>query len=153
MRQGEPADFMYLIQKGSVRVERTVPSLAKPLHLANLGAGQVVGEIGILNRTPRNATVIAESDVLTIQLTREETLRAITEIPGLPVELLKLVTKRLNATDELAERIAAEAPSYERRWTRQWKVPWPWSLDVTLAAHVERKARKRSLPGGAPAFA
>ena len=138
MRQGDFADFMYVIRSGTVRVERMVPRSARPLHLADLGPGQVVGEIGILNRTPRNATVVALTDVDTTELTREEMLRALTQVPGLPEALLQLVTKRLDETDQLAERIA-----FERRWSREYQIPWPASMTLTIAAHLERRPRER----------
>lgn len=140
MRQGEHADAMYVILEGSVRVERTDRRLARPLHLADLGSGQVVGEIGILNRVPRTATVTASSDVVAVELSRTETLKAIQEVPGLPLALLQLVSKRLAETDELAARVAAKTPPFERKWVREWSLPWPLSLGLTFVAHVQRPA-------------
>lgn len=149
MRQGERADAMYLILQGSVRVERMAPALVKPLHLADLGPGQVVGEIGILNGTPRTATVTAITDVLAVQLSRRETLQALQELPGLPVALLKLVSKRLAETDVLVTRVAAEREPFERRWVGGFKVPWPVDLTVILVAHAERRFDQPRRDGGA----
>ena len=138
MRQGEQADAMYVILQGSVKVERTDRRLAKPLHLADLGTGQVVGEIGILNRVPRTATVTASTDVLAVELSRTETLKAIQEVPGLPLALLQLVSQRLAETDELAAKVASKTPQFERKWVREWSLPWPLSLGLTFVAHVQR---------------
>lgn len=146
MRQGERAESMYLIVRGAVRVERSGPTLIRPLHLADLGAGQVVGEIGILNRTPRTATVTAISDVQAVELSRLETLRALREVPGMPTALQDLVSARLADIDAKVadeyERAAARLP-VERRWLRQFELPWPLSATVTLLAHVEQKTRDR----------
>lgn len=98
MHQGDPSNAMYLLVHGFVRVERMSPALVKPLHLADLGPGEVVGEIGIINRAPRSATVTALSDVLTIELPREEALRAIREVLGLPAALLNLVSRLVAGT-------------------------------------------------------
>ena len=52
MRQGDNGHEMYVIATGSVSVERNGH------HVANLGPGQVVGEMALLSQGPRLATVI-----------------------------------------------------------------------------------------------
>ena len=49
MRQGEPADCLYVILRGRVRVECSHPSFSTPVVLAELGEGEVVGEMGVLD--------------------------------------------------------------------------------------------------------
>ena len=53
MRQGEAGDAMYAILAGRARVERAHPDLPAPLVLAELGPGELVGELGALDGRPR----------------------------------------------------------------------------------------------------
>lgn len=68
MRQGEIAASMHFILSGRVLVERHEPNLPDPIVLAELGPGQVVGEIGVLTGQPRSATVTAIEATETIEL-------------------------------------------------------------------------------------
>lgn len=95
MRQGERADAMYQITDGVVDVVVTDPETDERTHVALLGRGEVVGEIGVLSGRPRSATVIAVNDVAAIELSRDDVLTTLLELPGLPGPLRTLLEKRL----------------------------------------------------------
>jgi PAS domain S-box-containing protein len=103
MRQGDPGDTMHVIVKGRVRVERSHPSLARPLLLAELGPGEIVGEMAILNADVRSATVTAVEDTETLEVGAVQVLEAVHQVPGLGSALLALLSGRLRTTDELLE--------------------------------------------------
>jgi CRP-like cAMP-binding protein len=56
-REGEPADDAYLIHAGRVEIVKQAPG--GPVRLARLGAGEMFGEMGGLDSTPRSATARA----------------------------------------------------------------------------------------------
>lgn len=56
--QGDPPDFIYVIESGALEVTRTSPS-GEQVVLAQLGPGEFVGEMGPLFGLPRSATVRA----------------------------------------------------------------------------------------------
>lgn len=62
VRQGEPADRFYIIERGSFTVTQAGPEGGSPLVLRQLGPDQVFGELGLLNASPRTATVTADED-------------------------------------------------------------------------------------------
>ena len=64
------------------------------LVLADLGPGDVVGEIGIVLRRPATASVRALSAAVTMELTRERFADAIRKHPTLLGELYQLATDR-----------------------------------------------------------
>jgi CRP-like cAMP-binding protein len=101
MRQGDEPDFLYLIEDGIVRVERSVAALAEPLHLADLGAGDIVGEIGVFTGAKRTATVTALTEVEALMVSRHNALQALLELPGIPTMLVRLVKQRLDMNDSL----------------------------------------------------
>ena len=69
-RQGEMADRLYIISRGQVDVlRREGHGVESPV--ARLAEGQFFGEIGVLGRTKRTATVRAVTDVECLALDRE----------------------------------------------------------------------------------
>jgi len=74
VRQGDPADRFYIIQSGSFTVTQTGPAGGEPVVLRQLGPDAVFGELGLLNRTPRTATVTASTNGLLLALDRDDFL-------------------------------------------------------------------------------
>jgi MFS family permease len=74
VRQGEPADRFYIIESGNFKVSQTTDPGGEPVVLRSLGPDEVFGELGLLNRTPRTATVTAETDGLLLALDRDDFL-------------------------------------------------------------------------------
>src|SRR5438093_10339034 len=68
IRQGEIGTTMHVIVKGRVTVQRSHPALAETLVLAEFGPGEVVGELAVLDREPRSATVTAICSTETVEL-------------------------------------------------------------------------------------
>jgi CRP-like cAMP-binding protein len=70
-RQGDPADKFYIISKGQVEILRTDKKTGQEMQVALLGEGQYFGEIGVLGRTERTATVKAVTAVECLALNGE----------------------------------------------------------------------------------
>jgi len=105
MSQGEPADFIHVLISGAVRVERSHPQLTSPVELATLGAGDVVGEIAVLDGGIRTATVVATERTETLRLSAEQLAETVLRHPGAARALLSVVSRRLRSADELAVEI------------------------------------------------
>jgi len=58
VRAGDTTMALYVVLSGSVRVERAHPD-AGALHLAELSAGGVFGEMGLIDDAVRSATIVA----------------------------------------------------------------------------------------------
>lgn len=60
--QGEEADYLYVLMEGSVDVSSSGEAGGAPHHIRTMEAPTYFGEIGILQRIPRTANVIAAQD-------------------------------------------------------------------------------------------
>lgn len=69
--QGETASALYIVEYGELEV-RAQGALGEEVVLAMLGSGTVVGEMAILEGSPRSATVEALSDCRVFELSRED---------------------------------------------------------------------------------
>jgi CRP/FNR family transcriptional regulator, cyclic AMP receptor protein len=69
MKEGDYSTELIAIEEGSADVEKGGQTIA------SLHAGDLIGEIGLLNREPRNATVIATSPMRVFKLTHWEIRR------------------------------------------------------------------------------
>lgn len=106
MHQGDVSDCMYLIVSGRVRVERSHPDLIEPLVLAELGPGEVVGEMGLLDAGPRSATVSAVEETQTLELSADAVRETIEQFPEVSGALLRVLTQRLRSTNDLIEALS-----------------------------------------------
>lgn len=106
MQQGDIADCLYVVIEGVVRAERSHQELTEPLVLAEIGPGEVVGEMGILEGEPRSATVIANVDTRAIEISAQVMADILLEHRDVSTALLRLLSHRLRNVDEMVERMA-----------------------------------------------
>jgi hypothetical protein len=62
VRQGEPADRFYVIERGTFVVDQEEATTGAVHRLRVMGVDEVFGELGLMHGTPRTATVTAETD-------------------------------------------------------------------------------------------
>ncbi|SRR6266851_1166321 len=91
--EGEPGREFYLILDGTALVRR------KAKKVAALGAGQHFGEMALLDRGPRSATVVAGTPMDLLVLGQREFSGLIDEVPGLARKLLTATAARLREAD------------------------------------------------------
>ena len=100
MTQGEPSVSIHFILEGQCRVERQRRSDERPVVLAHLGSGEIVGEMGVLIDLTRAATVIAAAPTRTLELDAASFDRAARAFPILHRVLATLLSQRLRRTSE-----------------------------------------------------
>jgi len=108
MQQGDASDAMYIIGTGRVRVERIDEAGAAPVLLAELGIGEVVGEMGVLDGERRSATVAAIDRVSALRLGTEPLMAVMVSHPEVAEALRHIVSQRLRDTDALVGRMFAD---------------------------------------------
>ncbi|MEX1125057.1 MAG: ATP-binding protein [Acidimicrobiia bacterium] len=106
IEEGSMSDGLYVVTEGELEVTKV--SGGRSISLARVGAGEVLGEISLLDDVPRIATVTAITDVAYIKVP-SDTFGELLEDPKMVLKMLRTVTSRLRETEGLVrseERMA-----------------------------------------------
>jgi serine/threonine-protein kinase len=97
MREGDPPDAAYILTRGRCEAYRTVGTERRSLR--EMGPGDVFGEMALLSKRPRSASVVALDDVTAIVVTPEVLAREVHSESWL-VPLLKTLVERFRELEE-----------------------------------------------------
>ena len=74
IREGDPIDEMYIIKQGRVRALRNVNG--REVELGVLGAGEVVGVLGVVEEKPQYTTLMALEPTIVYRMTLSELMES-----------------------------------------------------------------------------
>ena len=97
-REGDPADSVFRLLRGAVDIFRELDG--EPILLGSVGAGQFIGEMGVVENRPRSATARAASQVEVEILTAAEFFDQIASSPPAARELIRRLSQRLREADD-----------------------------------------------------
>src|SRR6201981_3835191 len=97
-REGDPADSVFRPLSGAVDILRDLDG--DPILLGTIGAGQFIGEMGVVENRSRNATARAASEVEVEILTPIEFSDQITGSPRVVREWIQRLSRRLREADD-----------------------------------------------------
>ena len=100
VREGGAGDAAFLILSGLVAVRHKDADSGVEFLLAELGAGQMFGEMALITGKPRTASVLAIEQTTCAVLDRADFERALHDHPGIALALARVMAERL----ELANR-------------------------------------------------
>jgi NTE family protein len=92
-RQGEPGDSMYIVVSGRLVVLREDGSTGHRV-VGEIRPGESVGEMGLLARQPRSATVQASRDGTVVRISEEAFRHIVAEHPRLVACTARLMARR-----------------------------------------------------------
>ena len=93
-KEGSPAAFCLIITSGRVEIYRE-EHLPQRLHIIELGAGEILGELAIIDGLPHSASAIALEDTNTLAISAWDFKAQLQAYPEIALELLPVVAKRL----------------------------------------------------------
>lgn len=97
IREGSTnGDFMLLLLQGEAIVENEVTNASDSIVLTVLGAGSLVGELGVLDGQPRSASVTAVTDMDLAVMDRTALSRLLAERPDVGCSLLAAILTRVS---------------------------------------------------------
>jgi CRP/FNR family transcriptional regulator, cyclic AMP receptor protein len=93
MREGERGEEAFVIVSGSAAIERD------GRVVANRSAGEILGEIALVDGGPRTATVRLAEDSRLIVLGRKQFQSLMDEYPDVRLRILETLAQRVRATE------------------------------------------------------
>jgi CRP/FNR family transcriptional regulator, cyclic AMP receptor protein len=103
--EGDHSDACYIVRSGDLRVTREHPD-GRAIALATLGTGDIFGELAMLDREARSASVEALSESELLALPAADVRRLLHGSSEITVKLVVALTRRLR---EANERIARQS--------------------------------------------
>ena len=97
VNEGDNGTEFFVILDGTVSVSR------QGRKVATLGPGSGFGELALLlDKTPRNATVVADTDLELVVVSQRQFARLLDEVPGFTRKMLAGTAHRLREADREA---------------------------------------------------
>ena len=93
MKEGATGREFFVIMEGAAELSRSGK------RLGTIGAGDFVGELALLDRAPRNATVTATTKVTALVLGQREFNGVLATVPAMTHKLLVGMARRLHELD------------------------------------------------------
>ena len=106
LSQGQQGLGLYILTKGTVRITRVNSPDGAEQVLGTAGAGDVVGEMALLDDLPSSATVTAVDEVTVLKLPlwefRRFLRRSLRNDPDVGLDLLAVLSRRLRKAEQRA---------------------------------------------------
>lgn len=92
-RQGDPGDFMYVIKEGEISLN--IGSQVEYIAVS----GECIGEMSIIDESPRSATAIAENDCELIKINQQQFFDLVQQDPSFSILIMQILVERLRYMD------------------------------------------------------
>ncbi len=109
---GDSADYAYVIMEGAVDI--VTETEKGPVVSFTLSQNQLIGELGLLNNTPRIATLIANGNLLAMKITAEMFFRILRENSEVALDVIRMLSNKLSRTDEQLQLLQRQANQQAR---------------------------------------
>jgi CRP-like cAMP-binding protein len=93
-KRGEEGRSLYIVVRGEVRVHIDAEEINR------LGEGEAFGEMALFDSEPRSASVTTVNDCSCLILTQQELYDAIDETPGIAVNIIRLLSRRIRELNQ-----------------------------------------------------
>jgi len=97
VQENDLGETAYLIGQGQVEVSKELDG--QKVILANLAAGEIFGEMSMIDEKPRSATVTAVTETLVGEIRRDDFFNSFQTDPEVTLKLLKVLFERLREAD------------------------------------------------------
>ena len=91
--ESQPGQELYIIQKGSVKITKIVND--NEILIAILKAGDIFGEMSLLENKPRSASAIAYEDAVLMAVNKVNFQRMVSQQPQMITRLTQLLAERI----------------------------------------------------------
>jgi CRP-like cAMP-binding protein len=103
--EGDTSDAIFVVVKGRVKIVTTSTD-GKEFILTVLGAGQIFGEMALLEAASRSASVITVTAVEVLMISRSDFDHLLNSNPGISRKLMAILSRRLRRANSKMESLA-----------------------------------------------
>jgi CRP-like cAMP-binding protein/tetratricopeptide (TPR) repeat protein len=96
-RQGDESDWAFQVLEGSIELIKDGPD--GTIVMSRLKAGELFGELGILDNTPRSTTARARGSVTVKAIPRDEFLRQVEADPDTALKVMTKLARRMRSPE------------------------------------------------------
>ncbi len=93
VRQGDVGREMFVVVEGSATVRRN------GRKLGTAGPGSAIGELSLLDKGPRTASIVADTEMRLLVLGAREFAAVLDDVPGLAHKILSSLASRIRELD------------------------------------------------------
>ncbi|MFP4465596.1 MAG: Crp/Fnr family transcriptional regulator [Candidatus Goldiibacteriota bacterium] len=129
-KEGDPGEEMFIIHRGSVKITKQTDEGEKTL--VTLKDGDFFGEMAVIDKAPRSASAVADTETICIALNEELFEAQMQRNAKIVKKILKNMSARLRAMNEQLKNLTSK--DYNMRVVN------------TLLMHVNREGDNSSLP-------
>lgn len=104
---GEHTDSLYVLINGSIKVMNTNEE-GREVILAILGPGEFFGEMGMIDGSPRSATIVSTESCEFLVITKDDFRQVLSENFEITLQIMKSLVHRLREADRKIESLALE---------------------------------------------
>ncbi len=122
--QGSVENIMYVVKSGSFSIMRSVEG--QNVKLAEVNAGDVIGEMSLVKEGVRSASVVADKASMVYRIDTKEFYKNTYNVPSWFMELIKGLVQRLRDTNEMVDERVSEI----NREAEAGKTPGAFTMTV-----------------------
>jgi CRP/FNR family transcriptional regulator, cyclic AMP receptor protein len=109
--EGDPSENLYFLKKGRVKITR-IDESGKEFTLTLLEPGEIFGELGLFDESPRETAAVALEDSLICTMRRNDFEKLMENKPELSLKLNKLMGLRVRRIEnKIQELLFRDVPS------------------------------------------
>src|SRR5262245_29664514 len=108
VEEGLPGDYMYILREGRVKVTKLSEDGREKI-LDFLESGSFVGEMALLERGPRSASVKTLAPVKVLALSRTDFINLLRKSPDLAIAVIQELSRRIRSVNERRARSPSSA--------------------------------------------
>ena len=114
---GDSADFAYVIMQGAVDI--IIETDAGPQAVGTVRQNQLIGELGLLNNAPRNATLISNGELRAMKITGEMFFRILRENSDVALDVIRMLSDKLSLSHARVEALQQQVTALQNKVDRQ----------------------------------
>lgn len=105
IKEKDVGETAYIIKRGRVKVSKVMDGEA--IHICDLEAGSIFGEMGMIDEKPRSATVTAIEETVVNEIHRDKFFIGLINEQELALKILKILFERLRKANVMIAQLTA----------------------------------------------